>query len=111
MGNVRGVIPQNVDQQVLQRVGRAGTCRREEVPGVEAGLSLVYGGFGGWGGAGYTCGALSSGKWFCHFGKRKGKREEKNPVRWEVKREKNTFPIVWEVKREEKNKCFPSYGK
>ena len=50
-----------------------------------------------------TVAALSNGKWFCHFGKRKGKRE-KNPVRWKVKRRKKLyFPIVWEVKREKIN--------
>ena len=44
-----------------------------------------------------------NGKWFCHFGKRKRKREKQTPVQWEVKREEEKKnPIVWEVKRENK---------
>ena len=52
---------------------------------------------------------LSSGKWFCHFGKIKWKRE-KNSVRWEVKRDNiNFFNCLRSEKR--KNIFFIFFGK
>ena len=67
-------------------------------------------------------GAVLDGKWFCHFGKRKGKKrkkpfsgkykekEEQNSFGWEVKRERKYFHIFFGSEKKIFN-VFPLFGK